>query len=97
MDKSFELMNKLILAINFKYHDDMVAPGLIISALKKGYYCSVVRYPEGAAGCNKQVVCKATEKTLESALENVARQFVHMTTVQQNPLQELSLFIRSQL
>lgn len=38
-----DLMNKLTDAVAHQYRDDKTAAGVVISKLKSGYYCSVVR------------------------------------------------------
>lgn len=82
------LLNKLTKAISYTYQDDKTAPGLTVSALKKGYYCSVVRY-DGAFGAGKVVVCKAKSDTLDGALKDVAHQFLSISNRPKDPMQEL--------
>lgn len=89
-----ELIDKLTKAISFKYKTDKTAPGLTVAALKKGYYCSVVRY-EGAFGVGKQVVCKAKADTLDGALAEVANQFLKtMPSKTVDPIDELTNLIK---
>lgn len=89
------LINKLILAISYKYHEDKTSPNLTISALKKGYYCSIVRY-SGAFGTYKEVVCKANADTLDAAVQDVANQFVNRFHYPKDPFQELVELIRNE-
>lgn len=82
------LLDKLTKAISFTYKEDKTAPGLTVSALKKGYYCSVVRY-DGAFGAGKVVICKAKSDTLDGALQDVAHQFLSLSARVKDPVQEL--------
>jgi hypothetical protein len=82
------LLDKLTKAISYTYQDDKTAPGLTVSALKKGYYCSVVRY-DGAFGAGKVVICKAKADTLDAAIQDVAKQFLSLSPAAKNPVQEL--------
>jgi hypothetical protein len=88
------LINKLIIAISYKYFEDKTSPNLTISALKKGYYCSIVRYG-GFYGTTKEVVCKATADTLEEAVQDVSNQFVNRFLYPKDPLQELAEFLNN--
>jgi hypothetical protein len=88
------LMDKLTKAIAFKYKEDKTAPGLTVSSLKKGYYCSVVRY-SGAFAKGKTVVCSARGTTLDEALQGVAKQFCTLARVQPDPIQELDLLVKT--
>jgi hypothetical protein len=88
------LISKLTKAISYKYREDKTAPGLTVSALKKGFYCSIVRY-NGAFGAGKEIVCKAKSDSLLSALENVSQQFLDLATYPQDPIQELNQLVRS--
>jgi len=88
------VIDKLTKAISYKYREDKTAPGLTISALKKGYYCSVIRY-NGAFGAGKEVVCKAKSNSLLDALENVSNQFLDLNSYPQDPIQELKQLVRS--
>ena len=87
------LIDKLTKAISHKYREDKTAPGLTVSALKKGYYCSVVRY-DGAFGAGKVVVCKAKSDTLNGALQDVASQFLSLAVQPKDPVQELGELVR---
>jgi hypothetical protein len=87
------LIDKLTKAISHKYREDKTAPGLTVSALKKGYYCSVVRY-DGAFGAGKKVVCKAKADSLNGALQDVASQFLSLVSQPKDPLQELGELVR---
>jgi hypothetical protein len=90
MDNTQELIDKLTTAISFKFKEDGTSPNLTISRLRKGYYCSVVRYAKGAAPKNKVVVCSATADTLATAVEKVAIAFLKVADPQPDPLQELA-------
>lgn len=84
-----DLLDKLTKAVSFTYKNDKTAPGLTVSALRKGFYCSVVRY-NGAFGKGKEIVCKAKAETLEIALQEVARQFLSLSNFPKDPIQELN-------
>ena len=88
------LIDKLTKAISHKYREDKTAPGLTVSAPKKGYYCSVVRY-DGTFGAGKVVVCKAKSDTLNGALQDVASKFLSLAEQPKDPVQELSDLVRS--
>lgn len=93
MDTSI-LINKLIKAITYKYRDDRIVPGLIISYLATdNYYCSIVRY-SGLMASNKEIVCKSTRDNLFDALKDIANDFSHIAFEEQNPIQELCSFMR---
>jgi hypothetical protein len=92
MDTTEQLIDKLTNAVSFKFKEDATSPNLTISRLRKGYYCSVVRYTKGAAPKNKVVVCKAEADTLASAVEKVAVAFLKVANPQPDPLQELANF-----
>lgn len=83
-----QLMDKLTDAVAFKFKDDKTAPGVTVSRLKKGYYCSVVRYG-GAFARDKQVVCHVRGDDLPTALTSLAKTFVSMNAQPKNPVQEL--------
>jgi len=83
-----ELMNKLTKAVSFKFKEDKTAPGVTVSCLKKGYYCSVVRY-SGAFAKGKQVVCHARADDLTTALKALAVAFIAKADQPKNPVQEL--------
>lgn len=89
---SDQLMDKLIKAVSFKFKEDKTAPGVTVSALKKGYYCSVVRY-SGAFARGKQVVCHATGTDLPTALKTLAHAFVALNAQPRDPVQELNDFV----
>lgn len=88
-----QLIDKLTKAIAFKFSTDKTAPGLTIAALKKGYYCSVVRY-EGAFAKDKKVFCSAKGNTMDDAIKGVAAQFLKVVKVK-DPIQELDELVRS--
>jgi len=83
-----QLIDKLTKAISFKFKEDKTAPGLTVSALKKGYYCSIVRY-EGPFARNKVVVCKAKGKTLPEALNELTTTFLTAQDNPTDPIQDL--------
>jgi hypothetical protein len=87
-----ELIDKLANAISFKFKEDGTSPGLTISKLRNGYYCSVVRYPSGGAASTKTkvIVCKAQASSLEAAVQEVAKRFVETNKSQPDPLQALN-------
>lgn len=84
-----QLIDKLTNAVSFKFKDDATSPNLTISKLRKGYYCSVVRYSKNGAIQKKVVVCKATAANLEDAVKSVVTEFLKVAQVQPDPLQEL--------
>ena len=84
------LIDKLTKAISYRYRDDKTAPGLTVSSLKKGYYCSVVRY-EGAFAKDKIIVCKAKADSLADALKDLTNQFLNTQTVPVDPIQDLRM------
>lgn len=85
-----QLIEKLTNAISFKFKDDPTSPGLTISKLRNGHYCSVVRYPKGGTGVkSKLVVCKAQGNNLSSTLKELANKFVAMSVQPKDPVQEL--------
>lgn len=86
------LMDKLTKAVSYKYQDDKTAPGVVVSALKKGYYCSVVRYSQAFAK-GKQVVCNARADDLPSALKELATKFVAISAQPKDPVQELGALV----
>jgi hypothetical protein len=88
------LLDKLTRAISYRYKDDKTAPGLTVSVLKKGYYCSVVRY-QGAFAKDKVVAFKARGETLAEALNDLTTQFLKSDMVPTNPVEELRNFVRA--
>jgi hypothetical protein len=88
------LINKLTKAISHAYKDDHTAPGLTISALKKGVYCSVVRY-DGAFGKGKSVLCSVKADTLPQALKEITNKFLQLSNRPKDPVQELSELAQS--
>jgi hypothetical protein len=84
------LIDKLTKAISYRYRDDKTAPGLTVSALKKGYYCSVVRY-QGAFAKDKVVVCKAKADLLSAALNDLTLQFLGTPDLVADPVEDLRL------
>lgn len=94
MDTTQDLLSKLTKAVSYTYKDDKTAPGVTVSALKKGFYCSVVRY-DGAFGVGKEVICKAKSNTLDGAIQDAAKQFLSLTVVNRNPVEELGVCLGS--
>jgi hypothetical protein len=89
-----QLIDKLTKAISYAYRTDKTAPGLTVSALKKGYYCSVIRY-EGAFARDKVVVCKAKSEKLRDALGDLTQQFLSLQSTPVDPVSELrASFVR---
>jgi hypothetical protein len=84
-----QLMDKLTNAVSFKFKEDKTAPGVTVAKLKKGYYCSVVRY-SGAFAKDKEVVCNARGDDMASALKNLATVFVAMSQQKKDPVDELN-------
>lgn len=89
-----QLVASLTKAISYKFREDKTAPSLTVSALKQGFYCSIVRY-DGPFARNKKVVCKAKADTLSSALHQVADQFLNSDTAPKDPIQELGALLRT--
>lgn len=92
-----QIIDKLTDAISYKFKEDATSPGLTISKLRHGYYCSVVRYPQGGAADkkNKVIVCKATASTLDLAVKEVAKRFVEVVKTQPtNPLEALGEVVK---
>jgi len=87
------LIDKLTSAISYKFKDDQTAPGLTISKLKHGYYCSVVRY-NGPIAQGKIVVCKARADNLTDALKAVAQDFLAQSNQPKNPVDELGDLVK---
>lgn len=87
-----QLINAITQAVSYKFRDDKTAPGLTVSALKKGYYCSIVRY-DGPFARDKKVVCKAKADTLQGALRDVADQFLNNDKAPRDPVQELGALL----
>lgn len=86
------LIDKLATAISFQFKADKTAPGLTVSKLKHGYYCSVVRY-DNAFAKGKVIFCKAEASSLGEALVAVAKEFLTKSNAQLNPLQELDVVV----
>jgi hypothetical protein len=88
-----QLIDKLTQAVTYKFRDDKTSPGVVVSALKKGYYCSVVRYG-GAFAKDKKVVCNSRGTTLQEALKDLATKFVALAVEPKNPVQELDDLVK---
>lgn len=86
------LLDKLTKAVSYQFKEDKTSPGITVSALKKGYYCSVVRYT-GAIAKGKVVFCHARGDTLDLALEGVAKEFLSKFNEQPNPMQQLGSLV----
>jgi hypothetical protein len=82
------LLARLAKAVSYVYRDDKTAPGVVVSELKKGYYCSVVRYSQAFAK-GKQVVCNARGTDLPGTLKELANKFLVINPPQRDPVQEL--------
>lgn len=87
------LLDKIAKAVSYAYRDDKTAPGVVVSSLKKGYYCSVVRYSQAFAK-GKQVVCKARGDELKATLRDLATQFVAISDQPKDPVQELGDLVK---
>jgi hypothetical protein len=88
------LVDKLTKAVSYKYREDLTVPGLTIAALKKGYYCSIIRY-DAAFAHGKRVICKSTKDTLLLALQDVANQFIDIADGPKDPVQELDVLLNN--
>jgi hypothetical protein len=95
MSNTDNLLDKLTNAVTFKFKEDKTAPGVTVSRLKKGYYCSVVRY-SGAFAKGKQVVCHARGDDLHTTIKTLATSFVAMTAQPRDPVQELGELLHVQ-
>ena len=96
MNDTQELIDKLTVAISYKFKEDGTSPNLTISKLRHGYYCSVVRYPKGSTlPKGKEIVCKAEASTLEAAVKGVAKAFLDVAKPAQDPMQDLSNMVRT--
>lgn len=82
-------MDKLTKAVSYYYKNDKTSPSIIISSLKTGFYCSVVRY-EGAFAKEKKVICNARGATISSALKELAGKFLDVSAAPKDPVQELN-------
>ncbi len=90
MDSTQKLIDTLTSAISFKFAEDATRPNLTISKLRKGYYCSVVRFPKSTpTQKGKIVVCKAEGSTLDIALRGVTTAFLTFADPQPDPIQQL--------
>lgn len=94
MDTTQELIDKLTKAISFQFKTDKTAPGLTISSLKTGYYCSIIRYDQ-PFGKGKVVFCKAKATTLPAALTAVSKEFLGKSAHPKDPVQELDAFVET--
>lgn len=93
MNNTEQLMDKLTNAVSFKFKEDKTAPSIVTSRLKKGYYCSVVRYG-GPFARDKKVVCNARGNDLSSTLKELANKFLALNTLPKDPVQELDELVR---
>lgn len=87
-----QLLDKLTQAVSFKYKEDKTAPSVIVSKLKTGYYCSVVRY-NGSFAKEKQLICSARGESLPKTLTDLASTFISVTDRPKDPIQELASLI----
>lgn len=87
-----QLLDKLTEAVSFKYKEDQTSPSVLVSRLKTGYYCSVVRYG-GAFARDKQVICSARGTTLQTTLKTLASDFVKSAGQVRDPIQELGALV----
>lgn len=88
-----QLIDAIAQAVSYKFREDKTAPGLTISSLKKGYYCSIVRY-DGPFARDKKVVCKAKADTLQGALRQVADEFLNNNNTPKDPVQQLGALLK---
>lgn len=87
-----QLIDKLTRAVSFKFKEDGTSPGVTISKLRHGYYCSVVRYPK--SGPNKKVVvCGVEASSLEEAVKSAVSAFLKVAQPSPDPLQELNSLV----
>lgn len=93
MNNTEQLIDKLTNAVSYRFREDKTAPGIVTSRLKKGYYCSVVRY-DGPFARDKKVVCNARGNDLPSALKELANKFLAMTVQPKDPVQELDDLVK---
>lgn len=89
-----QLVDKLTKAISYRYKEDKTVPGITVASLKKGYYCSIVRFG-GPFGRDKKVLCSAKADTLDSALKEVAAKFLSMSNAPKDPVQELNDLVKN--
>jgi hypothetical protein len=90
-----QLIDKLTNAVSFKYAEDATSPNVTISKLRKGYYCSVVRYAKSGAVQKKVVVCNAKADNLGDAVKSVVTAFLKIAQPQPDPLSELDKLANS--
>lgn len=87
---SFDLLDKLVKAVCYKFGSDPTRPGVTISSLRNGqYYCSIVRHLKP----NKVVVCSASKASLPEALQEVSFLFLE-DYKEKDPMQELAEVIK---
>ena len=87
-----DLMNKLTDAVAHQYRDDKTAAGVVISKIKSGYYCSVVRYSQSFAK-GKEVICRAKASTMLEAVRQVSEEFVKKAH-EVNPVDHLRHYLQ---
>lgn len=92
MIDTIQLINKLTNAVSYNFKEDGTSPNITISKLRKGYYCSVVRFTKNAKTKKhgKVVVVSAKGDTLDQALNQVAISFLKAFQPERNPLLELA-------
>lgn len=93
MSNTDQLIEKLTSAVSYKFREDKTAPSVVVSQLKKGYYCSVVRYG-GAFAKDKKVVCNARGADLPGTLKELANKFLVVAAEPKNPVQELGELVK---
>jgi len=93
MSNTDQLIEKLTSAVSYKFREDKTAPSVVVSQLKKGYYCSVVRY-NGAFAKDKKVVCNARGADLPGTLKELANKFLVVAAEPKNPVQELGELVK---
>lgn len=88
-----QLLDKLTNAVSYKFREDKTSPSVVVSRLKKGYYCSVVRYGNAFAK-DKKVVCNARGGDLQTTLKELASKFLVVAAEPKNPVQELDELVK---
>lgn len=84
------LIGKLTDAVAHQYRDDKTSAGIVISKLKNGYYCSVVRYSESFG---KEVICRSKAPTMFEAVQKVSEEFVKKAH-EVNPVDHLRHYLQ---
>lgn len=77
-NKVEQLISSTLRALRQAYPTDAWAPGMVLSNLKDGeFYCALHRYPTGYNSRDRVVIGKARAISWESALEQVARDWIN--------------------